>query len=353
MGRPYGSSRPAGSGENDKFSAILASMIGLDLVVLEGAGPASVGVTIDVVDAANRIADASPDGRARPIDLRIVTVRDRTVPLRGGLSIDAVGIERLRPRAWAVVAGLGAAGPTDLDARLAQPDVRYAASWLRDARAAGTRVAASCTGVFVVGAAGALDDRRCTTTWWLTGVLARRHPRALVEPDELVVSDGPVITAGAQFAAADLTLEIVAQSCGVGLADAVASRLAIARGHSQAPFRRSEVYSVVDPTVAAAESFILANLDRPLRLAEIAAATHVSSRTLARRIEEAVGVSPIRFVRSIRVETALRLLRHGGSSLATIAERVGAADAAALSRMIRQATGQPPSAFRTSRTGTR
>jgi transcriptional regulator GlxA family with amidase domain len=354
MGRPYAASRPPGSGKKAIFCANLANMIGLDVMVLDGAGPTSVGVTVDVVDAANRIAAAGPDHRARPIDLRIVTAReDRTVRLRGGLSIDAVGIDRIRPQAWAVVAGLGAAGPTDLDDRLAQDDVLHAASWLREAHATGTRVAASCTGVFVAGAAGALDDRRCTTTWWLTGVLGRRHPRAIVEPDELVVSDGPLITAGAQFAAADLTLEVVAQSCGADLADAVASRLAIARRHSQAPFRRSEAYSDVDPTVAAAESFILANLDRPLRLAEIAAATHVSSRTLARRIEEAVGVSPIRFVRSIRVETALRLLRHGGSSLTSVAERVGAADAASLSRMIRQATGQPPSAFRTPPTGIR
>ena len=199
-------------------------MIGVDLVVLDGAGPASVGVTIDVIDAANRIADAEAERRARPIDLRVVTAqKDRTVRLRGGLSIDAVGIDGLRPRAWAVVAGLGAAGPTELDVRLAQPDVVNAASWLRDALDTGTRVAASCTGVFVAGAAGALDDRRCTTTWWLTGVLARRHPRAVVEPDELVVSDGPVITAGAQLAAADLTLEIVTQCCGGDLAEAVAA----------------------------------------------------------------------------------------------------------------------------------
>jgi transcriptional regulator GlxA family with amidase domain len=203
--------------------------------------------------------------------------------------------------------------------------------------------------VFVLGAAGSLDERRCTTTWWLTGALAQRHPRAIVEPDELVVSDGPAITAGAQFAAADLTLEIVTQCCGAGLAEAVAGRLAIARRHSQAPFRRSQAYSDVDPTVAAAESFVVGNLHRPLRLAEIAAATNVSPRTLARRIEGAVGLSPMRFVRSIRVETALGLLRQGGSNLTSIADRVGVADTASLSRMIRQATGQPPSAFRTPR----
>jgi transcriptional regulator GlxA family with amidase domain len=316
------------------------------MVVLDGAGPASVGVTIDVIDAANRLGGARPGGRAQPIDLRIVTPgRDRSVPLRGGLSVGALGIDGLRPRAWAIVAGIGAATAAELDDRLARPDVRRAASWLQDAEATGTRVAASCTGVFVLGAAGVLDGHRCTTTWWLTGVLAHRHPRALVDHDDLVVSDGPVVTAGAQLAAVDLALEVVTQTCGADLADAVAGRLAIDRRHSQAPFRRSRAYSDVDPTVAAAESFVLANLDRPLRLAEIAAATHASPRTLARRIEEAVGISPMRFVRSIRVETALGLLRNG-ANLTTIAERVGVADAATLGRMIRQATGQSPSAFR-------
>jgi transcriptional regulator GlxA family with amidase domain len=288
------------------------------------------------------------------IDLRFVGAHDDpTVPLRHGVSVDAVPLDGLRPRTWAVVAGLGAAEPGQLDPRLARSDVQRAAAWLHDARARGTRLAASCTGVFVLGAAGALDDRRCTTTWWLTGVLARRHPRAVVDPDGLVVSDGPVTTAGAQLAAVDLALEIVAESCGPDLAEAVASRLAVARRHSQAPFRRSEAYSDVDPTVAAAEAFILANLDRSLRLDEIAAATHVSPRTLARRVEEAVGVSPMRFVRSIRVQTALGLLGRGGSNLSTIAERVGAADAASLGRMIRQVTGQPPSAFRRQLTSTR
>lgn len=348
MERPYGAAGPTGSGKIDNFCANLASMIGLDLLVLDGAGPASVGVTIDVVDAANRIAAAGSGRRAAPIDLRVVAASTAgTVPLRGGLSIEAVDIDGLRPQAWVVVAGLGAARPEELDRRLAQPDVRRAAAWLHEAHATGARVAASCTGVFVAGAAGALDGRRCTTTWWLTGVLARRHPRALVEPDELVVVDGPVLTAGAQLAAADLALEVVTQTCGRDLAEAVAGRLAIARRHSQAPFRRSEVFNDVDPTVASAESFILANLHRPLRLAEVADATHVSARTLARRIEEAVGVSPMRFVRAIRVESALSLLRSGGSNLTTIAEQVGVADAASLSRMIRQATGQPPSAFRT------
>jgi transcriptional regulator GlxA family with amidase domain len=329
-------------------------VVGIDMIVLDGAGPASVGVTIDVVDAANRLAGPRPGERGQPIDLRIVTAgKDRSVPMRGGLSIDALGLDGLRPRAWVVVAGIGSATAPELEVRLARADVRRVASWLRDARAAGTRVAASCTGVFVLGAADALDDHRCTTTWWLTGVLARRHPRAIVDHDDLVVADGPVVTAGAQLAAVDLALELVTQTCGRDLAEAVAGRLAIDRRHSQAPFRRSQAYSDVDPTVAAAESFVLANLDRPLRLAEIAAASHASPRTLARRIEGAVGVSPMRFVRSIRVETALGLLRNGGTNLTTIAERVGVADAATLSRMIRQATGQSPSAFRTSPAGLR
>jgi hypothetical protein len=57
---------------------------------------------------------------------------------------------------------------------------------------------------------------------------------------------------------ADLTLEIVTQACDGDLAEAVAGGWRLL-ANSQAPVRRSQAYSDVDPTVAA-ESFILAKL---------------------------------------------------------------------------------------------
>ena len=47
---------------------------------------------------------------------------------------------------------------------------------LRGAHAAGARVAGLCSGVFVLAAAGLLDERPATTHWALAGILAQMYP---------------------------------------------------------------------------------------------------------------------------------------------------------------------------------
>ncbi len=64
---------------------------------------------------------------------------------------------------------------------------------LRDAAAAGSTMLTVCSGSFVLGAAGLLDDRRCTTHWMNADELRERHPLAVVDPDVLFVDDGDVV----------------------------------------------------------------------------------------------------------------------------------------------------------------
>ncbi len=76
--------------------------------------------------------------------------------------------------------------------------------------AAGGTVAASCSAVFLLQAAGLLRERRATTSWWLAQELRRLQPDCTVDADRMVVSDGPVTTAGAAFAQTDLMLHLLA-----------------------------------------------------------------------------------------------------------------------------------------------
>src|SRR5688572_4045099 len=56
---------------------------------------------------------------------------------------------------------------------------------VRDAAAAGSTMLSICSGSFVLGAAGLLDDRPCTTHWMHADELGERFPRARVDPDVL------------------------------------------------------------------------------------------------------------------------------------------------------------------------
>jgi len=165
-------------------------MTAFDILALRHAGPAALGVTLDALDTVNRIASHVDAAR---LDWRVLTVGGPSVALRHGLTLPAHAIVGTRPRDVVVVLGIGAAGPEEIERRLAEPDARAAAAWLRGASRRGATLAAACTGVFLLGDAGALDNRRCTTTWWLSGLLARRCPAARVDADAIVLEDDGVL----------------------------------------------------------------------------------------------------------------------------------------------------------------
>ena len=80
--------------------------------------------------------------------------------------------------------GLDAAADADLvcraQARLPRPSPEVRRPWPRDDR--GAIVFAHCSGAFVLGEAGLLDGRECTTHWRYADQLAERFPEAMVDP---------------------------------------------------------------------------------------------------------------------------------------------------------------------------
>src|SRR5258708_16569053 len=108
-------------------------MIGVDVLVLDGASASAVGTTIDVVSAANRIIGTPT------FDLRFVSPEPQ-VTLRGGLVATARPLARARPRGVVVTPGLGAANAHEIAKRLKAPDVAEAGEWLAHPRGRGVAI---------------------------------------------------------------------------------------------------------------------------------------------------------------------------------------------------------------------
>jgi transcriptional regulator GlxA family with amidase domain len=316
-------------------------MIGFDVLVLEGASASAVGVTIDVVSAANRILGEPA------FDLRFVAPQSQVV-LRGGLIAAAQPVAHATPRDVVVVPGLGVAEPKEIAARLDSTDVGAAAPWLARAHAGGAVIAASCTAVFVLAAAGLLEQRRCVTTWWLGADLARVEPAAKVVIDEMVIRDGPIWTAGSAFAHIDLMLALMRHFNGAALTDELANRLVADQRTSQASFLIPSHLAARDEAVATMERFVRSRLDEPHTLDSLARSCGLSTRTLARRTQNAVGLSPLQLVQRVRLERCLHLLRTTRMPLEEITAAVGLADPATLHRLVKKHTGHSPGALRPS-----
>ncbi len=316
-------------------------MTAIDLIVLKGASPAGVGISIEVLDAVNRIAGQ------RLVTWRILSPAGAQTSARGGLLIPAQPMVRAQPRDIAIVAGLSAGDEAELAARLTEPDAVQAARWIFRAWAHGTTVAASCSGVFLLGKAGLLDGRRCTGSWWLMPTLQAAFPQAQPGADAMVAEHDRVWTAGAGLAHVDLMLALVGRFVGPEIADSTARHLAADRRASQACYVIPTDLAAREPLACRVEATVRERPGQAITLADLAAATGVPARTLARRIQAATGLSPMRFVQKIRLDTALHLLQSTRLPLEAVAERLGFADAATLYRLVRRHTGRSPGSFRT------
>jgi len=101
-----------------------------------------------------------------------------------------------------------------------------------------------------------------------------------------------------------------------------------------------------DPLVRRVEAFVKANVGDHIGLDDIARAMAVAPRTLNRRITDATGMPPMKFVQKIRLDMALHKLKTTRKSLHLVAEDVGFAEPSALYRLIVRHTGQTPSSLR-------
>ena len=315
-------------------------MIKVDILVPERSSPAALGITLDVLDAVNRLAGEAVFG------WRAVVTAGSIARLRGGVTLSAQPLSHARPRDLVIVLGIGAGTDAELEDRVIAPDAPIAAKWLRSAWHRGTTIAASCTGVFLLGLAGLLDGRRCTTTWWLTPKLKALFPESLADADCMLTEDNRVWTAGASFAHIDLMLGLVARFAGPSLAEDAARYVVVDQRASQARYVIPAFLAAQDPIARKVEAYVRRRLATPFTLQDLAQQTGTTTRTLNRRLALATGLSPMRFAQKIRVDAAIHLLQTTRLPLEIVAERVGFGDSSALYRLIRRHTGRSPSLFR-------
>ncbi|MFC4010055.1 helix-turn-helix transcriptional regulator [Nonomuraea purpurea] len=102
-----------------------------------------------------------------------------------------------------------------------------------------------------------------------------------------------------------------------------------------------------DALVRKAIAFILDDFTSPdLSLGDLARTLGVSPSLLSRRFRDVRGVTPIQYLRGVRLRRARELLTGTDFTLQNIAERCGYRSAFYLSRVFKAGTGQSPSEYR-------
>jgi transcriptional regulator GlxA family with amidase domain len=205
-----------------------------------------------------------------------------------------------------------------------------------------------CTGAFILGEAGLLDGRRCTTHWRNAEELARRYPAAKVDPDVLYVDDDPVITSAGTAAGIDACLYLVRKEQGSRIANGIARRMVVPphRDGGQAQYVDQPVAPSCDGTLRELLEWLRAHLDQPLTVRQLAARANMSERTFARRFVQDTGTTPQRWLIGQRILLAQQLLEESDETVDTIADRAGFGNATALRHHFRSWRGTTPHAYR-------
>jgi transcriptional regulator GlxA family with amidase domain len=220
---------------------------------------------------------------------------------------------------------------------------------IRSAHAKGAVVASACAGAAWIAAAGIDRGRPLTTHWNLASALAARRADLRVLPSELVIDNGDVVSAGGLLAWVDLGLHLAERFWGARIADEVARTLVWDRGRSsQLPFSPpggAWIPLRADPSLDRALAWARRNFKGEVSLDAWASAAALGARTLERRWAAAFGEPPRRWLQTVRVEEARRLLERGGESWAAITERCGYSDPASFRGLFERRVGQSPGRY--------
>ncbi len=315
------------------------------ILALPGAYPTSVAVTLDILHAAKVLAPRLAQAQPR---WRVVSPDGGTVALSGGLSIASCRMPRrdAAQRSTWVIPGLGLDGPSDISSCVSGRASQRAIARLKQHVASGGTVAASCSAVFLLQAAGLLNGRRATTAWWLGSELRRREPNCTVDTHHMVVSDGPVTTAGAAFSQSDLMLHLIRERFSPALADTVGKVLLIDGRLAQSPFVVPMMLAHGNALIGRLAHLIESALPLSPSVTDLAKACAMSPRTLARHVKAATGGTPLALIQAVRLSRARMLIESSKISVERVAAEVGYRDATALRRLMQRVSGSNPSAFR-------
>lgn len=167
-----------------------------DVEILDFAGP------LEVFTTASRVFERLHPGAPPPFSTALIA-RQPEIRTRGGMTVRVpYGIAEHPPLDLLIVPG------GVIDAELGRKAV---VTWVGAQAAHARRIASVCTGAFLLGEAGLLDGRRCTTHWEDISALRSRYPDAHVVSDARFVDDGTVVSSAGISAGLDMSLYLVAR----------------------------------------------------------------------------------------------------------------------------------------------
>lgn len=229
---------------------------------------------------------------------------------------------------------------------LAREAVLQAAEWLKVKYSEGSCIAGTCAGSFVLGEAGLLNGRMCTTTWWLFHTFRERYVHAKPQWGRTLVEQDNVITTGGPLSWVDLVIHLVRLHAGKEIAKLTAD-MAVADSQplSQQLYAPAGFLNSRHPLLIQAEHLVRYQ-DPSITVEKLAEALNMTTRTLHRKMILLIQESPKSFITRVRIETAVMLLESPVKTISQVANDCGYGDETVFRRTFKRVIGLSPGHYR-------
>ena len=200
---------------------------------------------------------------------------------------------------------------------------------IRAAHQRGVKLVSICSGIYVLAAAGVLNNRKATTHWRYLDDFKSKFPQVALLPNNLYVDQGNIITSAGSSAGLDVCLHLVRSDYGANVANTVARRLVIHahREGGQAQFIEQPLATLSKQSEQSRLTQLMTNvrldLSAPHSINSLSVMAKMSPRTFQRRFVALTGAPIMQWLIRERVTQACDLLESSPLSLVQISESVG------------------------------
>lgn len=334
--------RATSTGPHDRATTATTSPCQVAILAYPGVQSLDVTGPLEVFAGAQAQIEAS--GRAdRGYDVLILSRDGAPLRTSSGLTIVPHGDFAHTPDRLDTLIVAGGYGSHEASGDRATID------WIAGTSERARRTASVCTGAFLLASAGLLDGRRATTHWAAADELARLHPAIRVDPEPIFLRDGDIWTSAGVTAGMDLALALVEEDLDRDAALTIARQLVLflRRPGNQAQF--SATLAAQEPLTEPLRDVRRHIVESPagdLSVEALAQHAHMSPRHFARLFRAETGVTPARYVESVRLEAARRALEDSARPVAAVASACGFGTAETLRRSFLRALGVGPAEYR-------
>ncbi|MEL6975520.1 MAG: DJ-1/PfpI family protein [Bacteroidota bacterium] len=217
--------------------------------------------------------------------------------------------------------------------------------WLKKQYEQGAKLCSVCTGAYLLGFAGLLDGKECTTHWKYFDDFQKRFPKTELLKDRLLVKDGNLYSSAGVASGIDLSLFILEELFGSVFAAKVAKEVVIYLRRSPKDPQLSvflQYRNHIETRIHQVQDILAQNLETKIAIEDLAEKVYMSPRNLTRLFKKTTGTTIGHYLEKLRVEKAVQLLSKG-EKVHAVSHACGLKSTNQLRSLLRKYTSALPS----------